>query len=429
MRLGLLLILSFFHFQSIGQTGFAASYPYQGRAYASTTIGDSMIVTSGRTLGTFGASYCLLLASDLHGEILWQRNHQSNSSFEQWENVQATSDQNLITCGWSVANNEVESDLTVFKFTSQGDSIWLKEYGEVGGYEVGRKIIETNDGFIIFGQTTPANINPASLNAFIMKIDGAGQFVWGRRVDGGFNELFYDGIKTQDGFVAVGESGSNHNDTLDLFVAKFSPTGQAIWMYTYGSTARNEGWSIEEAPNGDLVIAGFSDFHDADSDLMITRLSSTGTHLWSKTYGNGSDQQARDIAITPSGNLHVAGRAYNSGVFTFDGWYLQTDYAGDLISQRAFSQGENTQWEEISFLNEQVLLTGWTGLAGPQFSTTPFLVYSHRDSIPAICAQSINGIIDQELVLTQSNANFEVQPYGQEIYCSCTLQARLVPVG
>jgi hypothetical protein len=88
-----------------------------------------------------------------------------------------------------------------------------------------------------------------------------------------------------------------------VFVMKVSPAGIPIWFKGYSPMpgAPSEGRKIIAMPDGGFVITGSSPAYDPASDIYVLRISSTGTPIWSNTYGMpGASERSYSIIYKSS---------------------------------------------------------------------------------------------------------------------------------
>ncbi|MBI5234350.1 MAG: SBBP repeat-containing protein, partial [Deltaproteobacteria bacterium] len=113
-------------------------------------------------------------------------------------------------------------------------------------------------------------------------------------------------------------------DGGDAFVAKLNPAGSALVFSTYlGTIGLVGGESFEYgedlAVQGSYVyVTGMSSstvFNDQDcsgGDAFVTRLSSTGAHMYTRCIGGSDYDYGYGIAVDSSGSAYVTGFTYSS---------------------------------------------------------------------------------------------------------------------
>ena len=117
--------------------------------------------------------------------------------------------------------------------------------------------------------------------------------------------------------------------TIEVFVIKFSPTGNRIWATYYGGTGGDEGYGIAVDAANNVVFTGstsstnfpvspgaFQTLYQGTSGCLfctnanafIVKLDPTGaTRYWATFYGGNDFTIAYGIAIDPSNNIVIGG--------------------------------------------------------------------------------------------------------------------------
>ena len=180
---------------------------------------------------------------------------------------------------------------------------------------------------------------------FTVKFDATGALEWQRTWDGPgqfVSDEGRDAAVAPDGAVYVtGSTFVNGNGALLL---KFGADGTLLWQRVFGGNAQGEGVAV--GSDGSVYVTGATrDAGDADN-LFVARFSPDGTPVWFKEWGNdGFSERGQGIAIGPDGNVYVAGvapRPDDPFQFRFDAVVLKIEPAGNLVWQRAFPDGDQT---------------------------------------------------------------------------------------
>ena len=129
---------------------------------------------------------------------------------------------------------------------------------------------------------------------------------------------------------------------IDIFVAKYSPTGVHLWSRQFGGAGTNVANGIKIDVNGDVFVTGQftgtmnlggSDLTSLGlSDIFVAKLSgANGAYIWSKSFGNSlGDDVGYALATTSNGDVVVTGLYYKS--VDFGGGALTSIFDG----QRSF---------------------------------------------------------------------------------------------
>lgn len=136
-------------------------------------------------------------------------------------------------------------------------------------------------------------------------------------VDGQSN-IYLTGVYSDDltiGSVAVPNTSGN-----DVLLASFDASGAVRWAKGFGGAGSQKGLGLAVGGSGELYLVGtwlgaldlgggpLTPAPLTYFDLFVARLSSsTGGHVWSKTFGGTGNDEAQDVAVDPAGNIYVAG--------------------------------------------------------------------------------------------------------------------------
>ncbi|MBW2523387.1 MAG: hypothetical protein JRI23_04405 [Deltaproteobacteria bacterium] len=150
--------------------------------------------------------------------------------------------------------------------------------------------------------------------------------VWGLAVDSADNLLLAGSVTRDISFGGPTLPGGWHDD---VYVAKLSPTGSHLWSKRYGDTEHQVAMAVAVDPSDNVylggIFAGTIDFGGGYSvtaidgdDLFVAKLDSAGNTLWAYSYGGVAGQDIHDIDVDSAGNLIVTGDFENTLTFGTD---------------------------------------------------------------------------------------------------------------
>lgn len=168
---------------------------------------------------------------------------------------------------------------------------------------------------------------------------------WAKRFGGSSGDQVLDvATDTAGNIVVVGSFKSTANfgganltspGGMDVFVAKYSPSGAHLWSKRFGSNGDEVAQTVAVDGTGAVFVAGY--FASASIDLgggahanalpgvwdgFVAKYSSTGQHLWSSTFGGVNQDSVEGLDVDSSGNVVVTGLFKGTGI----------DFAGSMLS-------------------------------------------------------------------------------------------------
>lgn len=220
------------------------------------------------------------------------------------------------------------------------------------------------------GSDTDTVSSLGSSDAFILKLDSAGKYVWSKVICGSDWE---EGItiisdKNNNLFITGVYSGttdfnpSSRLDTLssiggnDVFICKFDTAGNFKWVKNMGGAATDQANSMFIDKLGHIYVTGiFEGTCDFDPgaaidtitpagirDIFISKLDSNGSFVWAKNIGGGKGYNfSSTIRTDDKGNVYTCGSFedivnFNPGIPTDT---LSSNGSRDIFISKLDSQG------------------------------------------------------------------------------------------
>jgi len=175
---------------------------------------------------------------------------------------------------------------------------------------------------------------------------------------------------TDDGWIAIGTTGSNDGDAAgghgqeDIWVVKFDKSYKIIWQKKFGSSGRDFGLNIV-AIQGGYIITGSVGSNDGDVvgshgaiDAWVAKINESGSILWKKTFGgSGNDGMASSLPTNDGGLILVGNTTSNDGDASAihgvdDAWVLKIDASGNKIWQRTYGGNGNDALISLAKAND-----------------------------------------------------------------------------
>lgn len=313
-------------------------------------------------LASVGVEDIFISKLDPSGAFLWAKRI-GGQNYDNGNSVALDSNSNVYVTGFFSGTVDFDpgnagyflsssgnDDIFVLKLDASGNFIWAKNMGGAA-YAYGASIAVDATGNVYttgyYGGTTDFDPGPGVFNLtpagpqgiFISKLNSSGAFTWARSM-GGTNG---------DRGTSIGVDAANDvylagafNDTVDFdpgtgtytlasagfqdgFVSKFDASGALIWAKTMGGQGYDFVSCVAVDPSSNVYILGYfsgtSDFDPSISsytmtsaglgDVFVSKLNSSGTFIFAKSFGGSDNDIGNALDIDPSGNIYITGN-YNS---------------------------------------------------------------------------------------------------------------------
>lgn len=191
-----------------------------------------------------------------------------------------------------------------------------------------------------FGNATLSSTD-GSLDTYVLKLNAAGQMEWiVQGISTGTDFAYAIALDeadnvcivgTYEGTISFGELApiASVVGSDDIFVAKVSSDGQALWAKSLGgSSGLDVGRGVATDANGNVYAMGQFEgaafFGNSDTlislgslDFFITKLNPNGQVRWAKRFGGTRFDLANHITADANGNVYATGLL--SGIVNFGG--------------------------------------------------------------------------------------------------------------
>ncbi len=263
------------------------------------------------TLTSNGQRDIFLVKYDSAGAVKWGVNAGSAVSGEEAKDVTVDDAGNIYMTGMfvdtayfgsNIVIGDGGSDIFIAKYNPDGKLVWVKSAGSHGD-DIGYGITADNAGHIYlsgrFDSTATFGTNDytthGDYDAFIAKLDTAGNFIW---VDnfGGTGADVCGAVKTDAAGYCIGYG--SFNDAIDIgstnfvssglddiFFVKLDPDGSVIWAKAAGGSDKDAANSLVIESNGNVVSTGYFNLNFSfdgqnftsvgKQDILLCRLGST----------------------------------------------------------------------------------------------------------------------------------------------------------
>lgn len=301
---------------------------------------DTLLIGDTVVTGPINLKTAFLAKYDTYGQFLWISTAVSNS-FAIGYSIAINSNDEIYIDGMFEDSLTFSNNITLHNLPSI-HSVFVAKFDDLGNLIGARKIagldcvhssfiyIDNNNNYYInglvfdnanIGNTTIYNIN--GLN-FIAKFDNNDNFVWVKQMQGAFinsistdndTNIYLSGVFY--GSATIGNQNIVSNGNSDIFIAKYTPTGNFSWAKQAGSNNDDDCLTMCKAINNEFYIGGtYNDtaFFDNDSvvsiggnDMFIAKFDSSGNFFFAKSFGSINLDYCYSLAFSNSEKLYATG--------------------------------------------------------------------------------------------------------------------------
>jgi hypothetical protein len=122
------------------------------------------------------------------------------------------------------------------------------------------------------------------------------------------------------------------NGLDDRRSVKFNITAPQSWEKTFGGSGKDVAYSVQQTTDGGYIIAGGTESYGAGSeDVWLIKTDANGKELWSKTFGGSARDVGYSVQQTIDGGYIITGWTQSYGAGGFDVWLIKTDAEGMTV--------------------------------------------------------------------------------------------------
>ncbi len=253
----------------------------------------------------------------------------------------------------------------LMKTNTLGDTIWRKTFGTNQTFN---DIIKTNDGNYIAAGSC-GNCGNYRDEGIVYKFDPSGNILWtNKSFEGSDVVIFFKIANTSDnGYILTGTT-TNTDGWLDIILLKLSSTGTTEWVRYFGRNRDDTGYDVKQTSDGGYIIAGHSGQWDIPV-MWIIKTDSMGNKIWEKAHGGSgchvntcAQDQAKSIEIDTDGGYLIFGHRWIDATRQLDAVILKLDADGNLVWEKTYgTEKDDYFFEHQKLKNGNYIIAGDIG--------------------------------------------------------------------
>jgi hypothetical protein len=156
----------------------------------------------------------------------------------------------------------------------------------------------------------------------------------------------------------------------DVVVRAYDTAGSTRWTRQLGTPGEDQALAVSSFRHR-VAVAGFTDGSlpgqtaRGGADVFVARFSDSGDLQWLLQFGSKSDEQANAIAQAGTSGLYVGG--WTDGTLTKesriggrDAWIAKLSWQGQILWMRQFGTVGTDEIRAVAVQRSRVLAAGWT---------------------------------------------------------------------
>jgi hypothetical protein len=292
------------------------------------------------------------------GDIIWENSYGGTINGEEVRDAILLPDKGLLlmgritSSGGDVTTYYGLADIWFCRIDSLGTIEWQNTYGNYGQDNASKLKLTSNNTVIMIGGHYESggmidcqDLGTDGADAWVIEMDLKGILLNQWCYGGSHNDLGYDIIELEDGYVFVastnskdgdvsGFHGNEWNEHPDYWVVKIDFNGNFIWQKCLGGTNSEYPVYLAQTADGGFVIIGNTWSTDGDvsgnhtiyetADIWVVKLNGEGELEWEHCFGGGGEDRFYKIhsVLKKDDSNYVLGANSN---------YLDADVECDLF--------------------------------------------------------------------------------------------------
>jgi hypothetical protein len=172
------------------------------------------------------------------------------------------------------------------------------------------------------------------------------------------NHVYHTGITmSTDNIATSGAFQQTYMGDLDVFVARYHPSGALHWSTYFGGPQTERAYGIATTSDNHVIVGGtsFSEFGIATigsyqetiagtDDAFLVKFDQDGNRVWGTYYGGNAHDFVTSINIDGAGKIFITGHTRSVNNISTSGTFLETMTATEAAYLSCFSPQGFLEW-------------------------------------------------------------------------------------
>lgn len=256
------------------------------------------------------------------------------SGYDYGEGITQLKDSSYMLTGSSSSYATSSSQAFLLKMDKNGNFVWSKNFGGAES-ETGRRILNWKDSvFYIVGHSN--SLGSGSYNVYLVKTDKLGNEISEKTYDHPGWDKVHDAVLANDTAIyVVGETVHPVNGNSNCYMMKLNADGDTLWTKNSGTSGNDVLHAVKQWNDSLFYAAG--QVFNTDSTLtkaVIVKFRKDGSIVWQKEYGTNGNYNINDF-IFVGNELHCVGWRMRKNTTDYDEYRLRLNSNGQFIGEEA----------------------------------------------------------------------------------------------
>ena len=274
-----------------------------------------------------------ILSNDLDGRSLPSLSADGNqNSLDMAQDIAVDPEGNVIVTGYSYGR-EADFDFVTLKYNAKGNLVWAKRYNGPANSTDYAQALVVDHGSSVYVAGHSSGVG-TSLDATLVKYDKDGLQLWVRRYDGPVSrdDWAYAVALAPNGGIVVSGYSFGQRTEHDYLILKYNDDGKFLWEARYNPPRNRDDVceTLAVDTEGNVFVTGIDRTSKTAYDMATLKYNAQGRLKWLARYSGPMQtfDAAEDIGVDPQGNVYVTGYSYSE----------KTEY--DLVTIKYDKQGQ-----------------------------------------------------------------------------------------